>query len=135
MVTKGEEGKWYYCCACRENQPKLKRNHGGDRSAGLVVFRRTGERSGAAPLYAKNCAGCYVCVCTYSSSIESSWPPSRPAVCPTRRPPLAYFIYNLPCDDARFFFVLWQDGYDHSYFFIGSFVEDHVNLHADRLLA
>lgn len=27
-----------------------------------------------------------------------------------------------------------QDGYDHSYFFISSFVEDHVNMHADRLL-
>eukprot|EP00903_Cladosiphon_okamuranus_P005797 g5744.t1 len=28
-----------------------------------------------------------------------------------------------------------QDGYDHSYFFISSFMEDHINLHADRLLA
>lgn len=36
---------------------------------------------------------------------------------------------------AALCFVLWQDGYDHSYFFISSFIEDHVNLHADRLLA
>ncbi|CBJ28708.1 esterase [Ectocarpus siliculosus] len=28
-----------------------------------------------------------------------------------------------------------QDGYDHSYFFISSFIEDHVSMHADRLLA
>eukprot|EP00904_Undaria_pinnatifida_P006313 jgi/Undpi1/2811/HiC_scaffold_14.g06188.m1 len=28
-----------------------------------------------------------------------------------------------------------QEGYDHSYFFISTFVEDHVNMHADRLLA
>ncbi|CAI5734157.1 unnamed protein product [Hyaloperonospora brassicae] len=27
-----------------------------------------------------------------------------------------------------------QDGYDHSYYFIASFVEDHVNYHADALL-
>lgn len=27
-----------------------------------------------------------------------------------------------------------QAGYDHSYFFISSFVEDHINMHADRLL-
>lgn len=32
-------------------------------------------------------------------------------------------------------FALWQDGYDHSYFFISSFIEDHVSMHADRLLA
>ncbi|KAG7391694.1 hypothetical protein PHYPSEUDO_003768 [Phytophthora pseudosyringae] len=30
--------------------------------------------------------------------------------------------------------VRMQDGYDHSYFFIASFVEDHVNFHADALL-
>lgn len=29
---------------------------------------------------------------------------------------------------------LWQDGYDHSYFFISSFIEDHVNMHAECLL-
>ncbi|CAM9997369.1 unnamed protein product [Ascophyllum nodosum] len=28
-----------------------------------------------------------------------------------------------------------QEGYDHSYFFISTFMEDHVNFHADRLLA
>ncbi|CAM9202235.1 unnamed protein product [Hapterophycus canaliculatus] len=28
-----------------------------------------------------------------------------------------------------------QDGYDHSYFFISSFIEDHISMHADRLLA
>ncbi|CAH0489732.1 unnamed protein product [Peronospora farinosa] len=27
-----------------------------------------------------------------------------------------------------------QDGYDHSYYFIASFIEDHVNYHADALL-
>lgn len=27
-----------------------------------------------------------------------------------------------------------QDGYDHSYYFIASFVEDHINHHADVLL-
>lgn len=27
-----------------------------------------------------------------------------------------------------------QEGYDHSYYFISSFMEDHVNMHADRLL-
>lgn len=27
-----------------------------------------------------------------------------------------------------------QDGYDHSYYFIASFMEDHVNYHADALL-
>ncbi|CAM9810614.1 unnamed protein product [Ectocarpus fasciculatus] len=27
-----------------------------------------------------------------------------------------------------------QDGYDHSYFFISSFIEDHVNMHAECLL-
>jgi S-formylglutathione hydrolase FrmB len=32
------------------------------------------------------------------------------------------------------FFAAWQDGYDHSYYFIASFVEDHVNYHADALL-
>lgn len=25
------------------------------------------------------------------------------------------------------------DGYDHSYFFISSFMEDHINFHADAL--
>ncbi|GFR45590.1 hypothetical protein Agub_g6985 [Astrephomene gubernaculifera] len=28
-----------------------------------------------------------------------------------------------------------QDGYDHSYFFISTFIDDHINFHADRLLA
>lgn len=27
-----------------------------------------------------------------------------------------------------------QDGYDHSYYFIASFIEEHVNHHADALL-
>jgi hypothetical protein len=27
----------------------------------------------------------------------------------------------------------WQDGYDHSYFFISSFVDEHINFHADAL--
>jgi S-formylglutathione hydrolase FrmB len=27
----------------------------------------------------------------------------------------------------------WQDGYDHSYFFISSFMDDHINFHADAL--
>ena len=27
-----------------------------------------------------------------------------------------------------------QDGYDHSYYFIATFIEDHVNYHADALL-
>jgi S-formylglutathione hydrolase len=27
-----------------------------------------------------------------------------------------------------------QDGYDHSYYFIATFVEEHVNFHADALL-
>ena len=26
-----------------------------------------------------------------------------------------------------------QEGYDHSYFFISSFVDDHINWHADAL--
>lgn len=30
--------------------------------------------------------------------------------------------------------VCWlQDGYDHSYFFISSFIDDHINFHADAL--
>lgn len=28
-----------------------------------------------------------------------------------------------------------QEGYDHSYFFISTFMEDHVNFHADALAA
>jgi len=28
-----------------------------------------------------------------------------------------------------------QEGYDHSYFFISTFIEDHINHHADALLA
>ena len=27
-----------------------------------------------------------------------------------------------------------QEGYDHSYFFIASFVEEHINYHADALI-
>lgn len=27
-----------------------------------------------------------------------------------------------------------QEGYDHSYFFVSSFMDDHVNMHADRLM-
>ncbi|CAN0447832.1 unnamed protein product, partial [Discosporangium mesarthrocarpum] len=27
-----------------------------------------------------------------------------------------------------------KGGYDHSYFFISTFMEDHINFHADRLL-
>eukprot|EP01038_Epipyxis_sp_PR26KG_P014890 gene14890-20025_t len=30
--------------------------------------------------------------------------------------------------------IRYQDGYDHSYYFISSFIEDHVNFHAQRLL-
>jgi len=30
--------------------------------------------------------------------------------------------------------VRYQQGYDHSYFFISSFIEDHVKFHAQRLL-
>ena len=26
-----------------------------------------------------------------------------------------------------------QEGYDHSYFFISSFIDDHINFHADAL--
>ncbi|HTW72065.1 MAG TPA: S-formylglutathione hydrolase, partial [Acetobacteraceae bacterium] len=29
----------------------------------------------------------------------------------------------------------WQEGYDHSYFFIATFVEDHLRWHARRLSA
>jgi S-formylglutathione hydrolase len=29
--------------------------------------------------------------------------------------------------------VRYQDGYDHSYYFIGSFIEEHVAFHAERL--
>ena len=28
-----------------------------------------------------------------------------------------------------------QKGYDHSYFFVASFMEDHVRFHADHLMA
>ena len=28
-----------------------------------------------------------------------------------------------------------QEGYDHSYYFIATFIEDHINLHADQLLS
>lgn len=31
-------------------------------------------------------------------------------------------------------FLCLQDGYDHSYFFISTFIDDHVNFHADVLL-
>ena len=27
----------------------------------------------------------------------------------------------------------YQEGYDHSYYFIASFIDDHINWHADRL--
>jgi S-formylglutathione hydrolase len=27
----------------------------------------------------------------------------------------------------------WQAGYDHSYYFIASFIKDHIRFHADRL--
>lgn len=29
--------------------------------------------------------------------------------------------------------IRYQQGYDHSYYFISSFIEDHVNFHAQRL--
>jgi len=29
----------------------------------------------------------------------------------------------------------FQHGYDHSYYFIASFIEDHINWHADKLEA
>ena len=29
--------------------------------------------------------------------------------------------------------VRWQEGYDHSYFFIATFLEDHLKLHAKAL--
>jgi S-formylglutathione hydrolase len=27
----------------------------------------------------------------------------------------------------------WQSGYDHSYYFISTFIKDHIRFHADRL--
>jgi S-formylglutathione hydrolase len=40
------------------------------------------------------------------------------------------------CSDASIDLVLrMQEGYDHSYYFISSFMEDHLRWHAERLLA
>ena len=43
-------------------------------------------------------------------------------------------LLQAACKDAGIALTLnWRNGYDHSYFFIASFVESHLHWHADRL--
>jgi S-formylglutathione hydrolase len=44
------------------------------------------------------------------------------------------WLLEAPCANAGIPLTLrMQDGYDHSCFFIASFLEDHLRWHADRL--
>ena len=88
----------------------------------------------------------YILYILYTVCIEfkrsSRWERARyPATLPGTKHTLlhsldVYFVFIL-YTILTLYYILYtmQEGYDHSYFFISTFIDEHVEFHAKRLLA